>query len=139
MLDTDRVLLTSILQNLVSNALRYTPSGGVLIAARLHKRRALIEVYDTGVGIHDEHLKLIFHEFERLGTVGEAGTGLGLAIVERIARLLGVEISVRSVLGRGSRFRIIIPVAMVSRVQSPVLTPAPPAPPESGSAHPISS
>ncbi len=137
-LETDQVLLLSILQNLVSNALRYTQTGGVLIAARLSKGRAMIEVYDTGVGIDEEHLKLIFREFERLGTVGEAGIGLGLAIVERIARVLDVEIEVRSVLGRGSRFRVIFPPSALSRDRAPDPAPAPPAPPAFGSAHRVS-
>lgn len=137
-LATDRVLLTSILQNLVSNALRYTPSGGVMIATRRRQGTALIEVYDTGVGIDDEHLHLIFREFERLGTVGEAGIGLGLAIVERVARVLGVTIEVRSKLGRGSRFSVVFPTQMV--IRDPVPTPAPAPPTRLGSdfARPIS-
>lgn len=124
-LKTDRVLLTSILQNLVSNALRYTKSGGALIATRRSTDHILIDVYDTGVGIDEGHLKLIFREFERLGTVSETGLGLGLAIVERIARVLDVQIEVRSVVGRGSRFRILFPCASVSCGQSLAPTPAP--------------
>jgi len=136
-LETDQMLLTSILQNLISNALRYTPKGGVLVAARIHAGQALIEVYDTGVGIDDDHLKLIFQEFERLGTVGEAGIGLGLAIVQRVARLLGVAIEVRSKLGRGSRFRVVFPPEMVSRDPALSQAPVPPVPPVSGFAHPV--
>lgn len=137
MITTDRVLLTSILQNLVSNALRYTETGGVLLAARTYSQRAVIDVYDTGVGIDTDHLKLIFREFERIGTIGEAGTGLGLAIVERIARLLGVEIDVRSMRSRGSLFRIVIPLTMISRVATPAPMRAPSAPLECDSVHPV--
>jgi len=134
---TDRVLLTSILQNLVSNALRYTPSGRVLIAARCYQGRAIIDVYDTGVGIDAEHLNLIFREFERIGTVGEAGIGLGLAIVERIAQLLDVAIEVRSTPGRGSRFRVIFRLALPSHDLTPAPARGQTAQPVSGSAHPV--
>ncbi|MFT3996258.1 MAG: ATP-binding protein, partial [Asticcacaulis sp.] len=107
--ETDRALLRSILQNFISNAVRYTSSGGVLLALRPRGDSVRVEVYDTGVGIDEAHQTVIFREFERLGTSGEAGVGLGLAIVERTARLLGLSVDVRSRPGRGSRFALTLP------------------------------
>ncbi|MDC7683373.1 PAS-domain containing protein [Asticcacaulis sp. BYS171W] len=117
--ETDRNLLRSILQNFVSNAVRYTERGGVLIAVRPRQDRVRIEVYDTGCGIADEDYARIFREFERLGVSGEAGIGLGLAIVERTARLLDLPVEVRSRLGKGSRFTVILPMAAVPEVVVP--------------------
>jgi K+-sensing histidine kinase KdpD len=73
-----------------------------------------------------------------LGTVGEAGIGLGLAIVERIARVINVEIEVRSERGRGSRFRLIFPPSAPSHDQYQALAPLPPTPPASDFVHPAS-
>ncbi|ESQ80638.1 PAS-domain containing protein [Asticcacaulis sp. YBE204] len=110
--ESDRNLLRSILQNFVSNAVRYTARGGVLVAVRPRGNAVRIEVYDTGCGIADEDYERIFREFERLGTSGEAGIGLGLAIVERTARVLDLPVDVRSHLGRGSRFAVTLPMAV---------------------------
>jgi len=104
--ETDRNLLRSILQNFLSNAIRYTTSGGVLIAIRPRGTQVRVEVYDTGAGIAEAHQAIIFREFERLGVSGEAGVGLGLAIVERTARLLDLPVDLRSRIGRGSRFAV---------------------------------
>lgn len=109
--ETDPGLLRSILHNFVSNAIRYTERGGVLIGVRPRGDRISIEVFDTGPGIPPEKRKAIFREFERLGTGGEAGAGLGLAIVDRSARLLHAPVTVDSVEGRGSVFRIDLPRA----------------------------
>ncbi|KPF76111.1 histidine kinase [Blastomonas sp. AAP25] len=108
---TDPGLLRSVLQNFLSNALRYTQDGGVLIGSRRRGNRVRIDVYDTGVGIAPEQIQSIFTEFTRLGEVEADGLGLGLALAERIARLLGGEISVRSVPGRGSRFSLSLPLS----------------------------
>lgn len=108
---TDPGLLRSILQNFLSNALRYTQHGGVLIGCRRRGNRVRIDVYDTGIGIAPERIDSIFTEFTRLGEVEAEGLGLGLALAERIARLLGGEISVRSVPGRGSRFSLSLPLS----------------------------
>ena len=109
--DTDRTLLRSILQNFVSNAVRYTLEGGLMLTVRRRGDRVRIEVYDTGAGIAVEDQRRIFREFERLGTGGVAGIGLGLAIVERTARLLGATVDLRSRPGRGSRFAVELPVS----------------------------
>ena len=108
--ETDRTLLRSIVQNFLSNAVRYTLHGGILVGVRRRGDQVRIEVYDTGPGIPPDKHSLIFREFERLGTGGEAGIGLGLAIVERTARLLAVHVDLASEQGRGSRFAIVLPL-----------------------------
>ena len=108
---TDRILLERIVLNLVSNAVRYTQTGGVLVGARRRGEHLTIEVWDTGVGIADEDRRRIFEEFYRLPGAGDERAksyGLGLAIVERLAHLLEVPLQVRSVVGRGSRFSVTV-------------------------------
>ncbi|WP_294108514.1 PAS-domain containing protein [Sphingomonas sp.] len=107
----DPALLRSIVQNFVSNAVRYTARGGVLVGVRPAGEGLSIWVSDTGPGIPADKQALIFREFERLGTRGVAGIGLGLAIVERSARLIDGRILLRSVEGRGSSFAIALPRA----------------------------
>lgn len=109
--ETDAVLLRSIVQNFMSNALRYTQTGGVLVAARRRGASAVIEVYDTGPGIPPDQQERIFREFERLHVGDDTGVGLGLAIVERTAKLVGARIELRSEPGRGSRFSAVLPAA----------------------------
>ena len=109
-IDTDPVLFRSIVQNLVSNAVRYTKKGGILIGVRKRGAKALIEVYDTGPGVHLHQQKVIFNEFERIGVNDEVGLGLGLSIVQRTAKLLGGEIRLRSEWGKGSRFSFLLPL-----------------------------
>ncbi|MFN4019499.1 MAG: PAS-domain containing protein [Erythrobacter sp.] len=106
----DRALLTAVLRNLMSNALRYTDTGGVLIGVRRRGDAVLIAVHDTGRGIAPEDIERIFGEFERGASTDREGLGLGLAIVQRAGRLLGVEIETASVPGRGSRFALALPV-----------------------------
>ena len=122
---SDRMLLRRLLQNLVSNALKYTPEGRVLVGARRVGGRARIEVIDTGVGIPENKLKLVFREFERLPRSAQManGAGLGLSIVERLGRVLGHAIAVRSVVGRGSAFAVTLPRA--SAVVTPLDAVAP--------------
>ncbi len=104
---SDPVLLERILRNLLANAVRYTPAGGILLGCRRRGGRLRIEVRDTGVGIPPEHRQAIFREFHRLpGTRHGKGFGLGLAIVERTASLLGHEVDVQSREGRGSLFAV---------------------------------
>ncbi|MBD9579406.1 PAS domain-containing protein [Pseudomonas sp. PDM23] len=111
---SDIQLLARILRNLLTNAIRYTPSGRVLLGCRRRRHSLWIEVWDTGVGIAADKLGEIFQEFKR-GDVQrlhqDRGLGLGLAIVEKIARMLGHRIQVESVPGKGSRFAIEIPLA----------------------------
>ncbi|MEL7029596.1 MAG: ATP-binding protein, partial [Pseudomonadota bacterium] len=109
---SDRGLLRSALQNLLSNAIRYTDKGGVLLACRRCGETARLEVYDTGRGIPDDKAQEIFVEFRRLRRdADQSGAGLGLAIVQRITRLLDQPVTVASVLGRGTRFTIEAPIA----------------------------
>ena len=111
---SDPAMLRRIVQNFVSNARRYTPAGGVLIGCRRRGDQVAIQVIDTGIGIAPEDQGIIFEEFKRLGKRGKAtkrGLGLGLAIVERIAKLLGHEIRMRSEIDRGSTFEVLVPLA----------------------------
>ena len=106
---TDPVLLKRLVGNLVSNALRNTRQGGVLLAARHQGNDCLIDVWDTGVGISPEHQQAIFQEFYRIPMQGtEEGFGLGLAIVSRLSDALGYPVSLKSRVGRGSLFRVVM-------------------------------
>lgn len=119
---TDPVLLRRILSNFISNALRYTEHGGVLVSCRRHDGKAWLEVWDTGIGIPAEQTTEIFEEFKQLGDDARTrGSGLGLAIAARTALLLGLEIRVRSRLGRGSLFAVELPLGTLQAVpQMPV-------------------
>jgi signal transduction histidine kinase len=107
----DPVVLRRMLGNLISNALRHTKQGGVLIALRQRKGQLVFEVWDTGVGIAPEHQQAIFQEFFRIsqhqGT--EDSLGLGLTIVSKLSTLLDYQLALHSVLGRGSVFRVMLP------------------------------
>lgn len=108
----DRTLLRSVLQNFLTNALRYTRTGGALIGVRRRGARVRIEVWDTGPGIPDDMRAAVFQEFRRIDHPGaEKGAGLGLAIVERAARVMGATLDLRSVVGKGSMFAIEIDAA----------------------------
>ena len=108
---SDRRLLRRLLQNLVSNAIKYTPAGRVLVGCRRRNDEVRIDVYDTGVGIPQSKWRDIFVEFHRLdqGAKIARGLGLGLSIVERVARVLGSRIELESESGRGSHFAITVP------------------------------
>jgi Na+/proline symporter/signal transduction histidine kinase len=108
---SDRRLLRRVLQNLVSNAIKYTPKGRVLVGCRRGKEQLRIDIRDTGVGIPKSKQRDIFLEFHRLdhGARIARGLGLGLSIVERIARVLGHTVEVVSASGEGSRFSIAVP------------------------------
>ncbi|MGQ0596944.1 ATP-binding protein [Aquabacterium sp.] len=122
---TDPMLLHSVLRNLVANAIRYTHSGGVLVAARRRgKHRLRIEVWDTGIGIAPDQIERIFEEFYQVGNSARdrnRGIGLGLAIVRRTASILGEQVTVKSRLGRGSCFAIELPLNLVAskRTEAP--------------------
>jgi CheY-like chemotaxis protein len=105
-------MLERILINLVSNAVRYTSHGAVLVGCRKRGELLRIEVWDTGRGIPEDQRKNIFGEFYRIGAEAreEKGLGLGLAIVDRLCRLLDQPIELKSVIGKGSCFAISAPV-----------------------------
>ena len=114
-LHTDSRLLARILMNFVSNALRYTTRGGVLLACRRRGGKAVIQVWDTGVGISPEHIHEVFGEYVQVDNPERnraKGLGLGLAICDRLARLLELPLGVRSVPGRGSVFWIEVPLGL---------------------------
>ncbi len=125
---SDEALLRRIVQNLVSNAVRYTPHGRILLGCRRIPGGVRIEVHDQGPGIPESLQREIFEEFRRLndGVANDRGAGLGLAIVERIGRLLGHRIGLRSRLGIGSIFSVDVPLATgePDRVESPITTAA---------------
>lgn len=111
---SDRRLLRRLLQNLVSNALKYTGSGRVLVGCRRRGNRVIVEVFDTGIGIPTSKRKAIFMEFHRLddGARVARGLGLGLSIVDRISRVLEHPVLLTSQVGGGSRFSVEIPLAV---------------------------
>jgi Na+/proline symporter/signal transduction histidine kinase len=108
---SDRRLLRRLLQNLVSNAIKYTLKGRVLVGCRRRLGCLRIDVHDTGLGIPASKKQAIFQEFHRLdrGAKVARGLGLGLSIVERIARVLDHKLSLVSAVGRGSRFSVQVP------------------------------
>lgn len=108
---TDRALLDSVLRNLISNAIRYTERGGVLVGVRRAGGAIRLCVYDTGCGIPQQDVERMFVEFQRGRSNNDReGLGLGLAIVRRITGLLDVEVETLSEIGRGSRFALHLPV-----------------------------
>jgi len=114
---SDPALVEVILRNLVSNAIRYTRNGGVLVACRRHGERAVIEVWDTGIGINSEHQREVFLEFHQLGNPernSDNGLGLGLAIAQRLAQTLNDDLTLSSIPGRGSVFRFSLPIISVA-------------------------
>lgn len=123
--ESDPQLLRRLLGNLVSNAVRYTHQGGIVVGVRREGAGLRIEVWDTGIGIEAVQLPLVFQEFYQVANrerdAGK-GLGLGLAIVDRIARLLGHRMHVRSTPRRGTVFGISVPRA------EPVAAPPAPAP-----------
>jgi signal transduction histidine kinase/CheY-like chemotaxis protein len=111
--ESDRLLLRRLLQNLISNAIKYTPRGRVLVGCRRHGQSLQIGVYDTGVGIPILKRGEIFKEFHRLeqGARIARGLGLGLSIVERLARVLNHGIALDSNISGGSFFSVTVPIA----------------------------
>lgn len=110
---TDIGLLKSVLMNLVSNAIKYTSRGGILVSARIHAGKVLLQVWDTGIGISAENRSHIFDEFYQIANPQrsrEGGLGLGLSICKRAAFLLGSDVACRSRLGSGSAFALSLPL-----------------------------
>jgi len=113
----DPVLVERIVRNLAANALRYAEDGGVLLTARRRGERVLLQVWDSGRGIAPADQQRVFDEFVQLGDATRAaepgarrGLGLGLAIVKRLAGLMGADIGLKSVPGRGSVFSLSLPL-----------------------------
>ena len=131
----DPALLTTMVQNLVSNAIKYGPDRPVLIGTRMRSGKLSIEVHDQGRGISSTHLPHVFEEFYRVRQVRDKdieGVGLGLSIVRRIGELMGVSVAIRSHFGRGTV--VIIDGLPVDRgpVRAPVSVSAPPSAPLTG-------
>ncbi|MBN8509666.1 MAG: hybrid sensor histidine kinase/response regulator [Burkholderiales bacterium] len=131
----DPVLLERILRNLVSNAIRYTDDGGVLVACRPRRSdrgepQLLLQVWDSGIGISSDSLPHIFDEFYQVASQRplqahqRKGLGLGLAIVARLARLMDSEVTVRSRVGRGTVFSFTVPAGRAVRaLEAPAAAP----------------
>ncbi|MCU0920051.1 MAG: ATP-binding protein [Burkholderiaceae bacterium] len=123
----DPVILERILRNLVSNAIRYTDDGGVLVSCRQRGGKLLMQVWDSGIGISEGSLPRIFDEFYQvqsqrpLQAHQRKGLGLGLAIVARLAGLLEAPISVRSRVGHGTVFSFEVPPGKVVRALEPAM------------------
>ncbi|MEN2785414.1 PAS-domain containing protein [Sphingomonas qilianensis] len=120
---SDATMVRSIVQNLISNAVRYTAQGGVLVGARRRGGAVVIEVWDSGMGIPAAERQRIFGEFERLESSDDVGVGLGLAIVDRTARLLGAPVTLTSQVGRGSRFAFTLALAAEAPLAAPLVRP----------------
>jgi len=127
---TDRNLFRRLIQNLVSNAIKYTRKGRILLGARRRGELVEIQVFDTGIGIPIDKLNSVFSEFTRLeeGAREAQGLGLGLSIVDRIARVLKLELQVDSGRGKGCRFSVILPVSDAQEAMPADKLPARPLP-----------
>ena len=128
LIKTDIHLLARILRNFLSNAIRYTESGRVLLGCRRRGDCVSIEVWDTGIGIAEDKQEEIFQEFKRgdgQRLKQDRGLGLGLAIVDKITRILGHPMRVSSQLGKGSMFAVSVPLAGVNELQRPAVVDVP--------------
>jgi signal transduction histidine kinase/ActR/RegA family two-component response regulator len=118
----DPTLVELVLRNLIANAIRYTQQGGVLVACRKRRLHAVLEVWDTGIGIPAVQHRDIFREFHQLGNPERdqrKGLGLGLAIVAGLARTMRTRVTLRSRPGRGSVFRFGMPQAWGTPQEAP--------------------
>lgn len=123
--DSDEVRLSQILTNLVSNAIKFTEKGKVVISTFHEKEQIKIEVKDTGIGISNKNLESIFDEFRQIdgsSSRQHEGTGLGLAIVNKLVKMLGGKISVKSEVDKGSCFTLTLPLVWhLEKVTSPFI------------------
>ncbi len=120
---SDYALLERILNNLVANAIKYTETGGVLLAARKRGTKLRIDVWDTGIGIPESSVDEVFLEYYQIGNLARAeteGLGLGLSIVKGLCDALGYPIRVRSVHGSGTVFSLAVPMAAEGSSEQPV-------------------
>lgn len=116
---TDEMKLNQIIVNLVSNAIKCTPSGSVQVQVKRHGDKVSIAVIDTGIGIRESDFELIFEEFGQVEGCGcKRGTGLGLAITKRLVKLLGGQITLNSTIGAGSTFTVMLPVLFDDHAQN---------------------
>lgn len=125
---SDPALIELILRNLISNAIRYTDHGGVLIVCRKRQSRLSLEIWDSGIGIASSQFENIFSEFQQLGNSErdrQKGLGLGLAIVRKMVNLLGLDLQLASRPGRGSVFKLSLPLTQLAVLTDDVST-APP-------------
>jgi two-component system, sensor histidine kinase len=132
MAHADPLLVERILRNLVSNAIRYTVDGTVLVSCRRRGDSLLLQVWDSGLGISEEQQARVFEEFyqvpnakdkaKKLAAHERKGLGLGLAIVKRLADLLRAPLNLQSQLGRGSVFSLVLPLGKVARPSMPSLS-----------------
>ena len=119
---SDPRLLGQIIRNLISNALKYTPRGKILLGCRRHGDMLSIEIWDTGIGIPEAELQAIFEEYHQIDNVARErsrGLGLGLSIVQRLGRLLGHQVRVRSRPGKGSVFAVEVMLAPDAAASAP--------------------
>ena len=122
--NSDIQIIDTILRNLISNAIRYTNHGRVLIGCRRKANSILISVYDSGIGIDNKNTTIIFEEFHQLDNPGRdrsKGLGLGLSIVSRLSGLLNVNLSMQSIPAKGSVFSIELPRSSSNQITQPDL------------------
>lgn len=123
---SDPTMLERLLSNFISNAIKYTPSGGVVAGCRCHGKDIRIDVYDTGLGISEDDQKVMFDEFVQFNNPERdrnKGLGLGLAIICKLSQILNHPITWRSILGQGSRFSVTLPISHLTDQITPLNQP----------------
>ena len=124
-IDSDYMMVERIVRNLLSNAIRYTEDGGIVVGCRRHQGQILLAIYDTGIGIETGQMEEVFQEFHQLHNPERdrsKGLGLGLAIVKRMAELLHAPLLSASIPGKGSMFGLVVPVAAATERAKTVST-----------------
>ncbi|KQW31809.1 histidine kinase [Rhizobium sp. Root274] len=124
---SDPTLLRRLIQNLVSNAIKYTPAGRIVVGARRQGDKVVIQVTDSGIGIPSSKFRTVFKEFARLeeGMRTASGLGLGLSIVDRIARVLHHPVELASKPGKGTTFKVVMPMDVAKPASDGVVKLAP--------------
>jgi CheY-like chemotaxis protein/anti-sigma regulatory factor (Ser/Thr protein kinase) len=124
---SDPTLLRRLIQNLVSNAIKYTPAGRIVVGARRQGDKVVIQVTDSGIGIPSSKFRTVFKEFARLeeGMRNASGLGLGLSIVDRIARVLHHPVELASKPGKGTTFKVVMPMDVAKSASDGVVKLAP--------------